>query len=220
MIEPNGIPISELNKVLSALDENVSRLSGLGQQFTDLGNNVHNNFQGLNGVYHAPEREVLVNSTQKIKKNLDEFGPSLPSMSRHLTNLASEVRGRVGTLKDIKEQAFEWHRKKNGNPDWKNDQDMIDCNNRMVGDVRPDHQGGVPATSASPPRTRSSGCTAGSPGTRRPAYAKVRRRRSRRKRASRRRRRGVPRRSGTSRWWQDVLEFPGNVVIGVAHGPR
>ena len=136
MIKPEGIPIAELEDVVSALDANVSPLSGLGQQFTDLGNNVHNTFQGLNGVYHAPERELLVNSTKKIQNNLGEFGPSLPAMSRHLTNLANEVRGRLSTLKEIRDQAYEWHRKKNGNPDWQNDQYMIDWNNRMVQDVR------------------------------------------------------------------------------------
>ncbi|MFG1625954.1 toxin glutamine deamidase domain-containing protein, partial [Kribbella sp. NPDC049227] len=136
MIEPNGIPIEKISTVVTALEQNVPGLSGLGQQFTDLGNNVHNTFQRLNGVYHAPEREVLVNSTKKIQTNLTEFGPSLPAMSRHLTNLTGDVRGKLGTLKDIREEAYEWHRRKNRNPEWKNDQDMIDDNNRMVEDVR------------------------------------------------------------------------------------
>ena len=135
MIKPEGIPITELNKVVSALDGNVSGLSGLGQGFTDVGNGVHNTFQRLNGVYHAPERELLVNSTKKIQTNLTEFGPSLPKMSTHLTTLADEVRGKVGTLKGIRDEAYEWHRRKNGNPEWQNDQDMIDDNNRMVKDV-------------------------------------------------------------------------------------
>ncbi|HEY0694030.1 MAG TPA: toxin glutamine deamidase domain-containing protein, partial [Kribbella sp.] len=135
MIEPNGIPIAELNNVVSALDANVGQLSGLGSQFSDLGNNVHGTFQGLHGCYHAPEAELLIGSTQKIQKNLTEFGPSLPAMSRHLTNLASDVRGKLGQLKGIRTEAFEWQRKRDGNPEWRNDQMMIDWNNRMVGDV-------------------------------------------------------------------------------------
>ncbi|TDD28019.1 hypothetical protein E1218_08790, partial [Kribbella turkmenica] len=135
MIKPEGIPIAELTKVVSALDENVSGLSKLGQGFTDVGNGVHTTFQRLTGVYHAPEREVLVGSTKKIQKNLTEFGPSLPKMSGHLVTLADEVRSRLGKLKDIRDEAYEWHRRKNRNPDWQNDQDMIDDNNRMVQDT-------------------------------------------------------------------------------------
>ena len=135
MIQPEGIPISELNKVVSALDANVAPLSRLGQHFVDVGKNTHHAFQGLKHVYHVPKREVLISSTQKIQTNLGDFGPSLPAMSEHLTNLANEVRGKLGTLKDIRTQAYDWHRQKDGNPDWKNDQHMIDWNNKMVNDV-------------------------------------------------------------------------------------
>src|SRR5689334_12998780 len=135
MIKPEGIPIAELDKVVAALDHNVFGLGPLGQGFTDVGNNVHNTFHHLGDHYQAPEREVLINSTWRVQKNLTEFGPSLPQMSAHLEHLANEARGKLGFLKGIRDEAYEWHRRKNGNPEWQNDQDMIDDNNRMVEDV-------------------------------------------------------------------------------------
>ena len=89
MIEPNGIPIAELTNVLRALDGSVDQLSGLGPKFVEVGNNVHGTFQGLRGVYEAPEAEQLLGSTQRVQKNLSEFGPSLPAMSKERCSVGS-----------------------------------------------------------------------------------------------------------------------------------
>ncbi|HZX03895.1 MAG TPA: hypothetical protein VFF46_13250, partial [Kribbella sp.] len=135
MIKPEGIPVEDLDRVAAAIQQNAGPLGKLGQGFSDVGNNVHKSFGGLNEVYHAPEREVLVNSTQLVQKNLTEFGSNLPQISHHLTVFGDGVQAKADRLRAIRADAYDWMRRKNGNPDWQNDQWMIDKNNQMVQDV-------------------------------------------------------------------------------------
>ncbi len=135
MIKPDGIPIAPLNNLVQSLEINAKPLGDLGQSFVDVGHTVHRTFGGLSTCYHAPEQSLLINSTQKVESNLVEFGNSLPALSGELLRLARESRDRLEKLKKLRTEALDWHRRKNGNPDWQKDQSMIDQNNRMVDDV-------------------------------------------------------------------------------------
>ncbi|MEU4191506.1 toxin glutamine deamidase domain-containing protein [Kribbella sp. NPDC026611] len=135
MIQPDGIPIAALKNVVDALEANVQPLSDLGPQITTLGQTVHRTFQGLNGCYEAPERDILTNSTLRIQTNFDKFGPSLPAMAVHLRNLAGEVHSRLNTLETIRRDAYAWLKQKDANPDWQEDEGMVNKNNQMVNDV-------------------------------------------------------------------------------------
>ncbi|MEI8412002.1 MULTISPECIES: toxin glutamine deamidase domain-containing protein [unclassified Kribbella] len=136
MIQPEGIPVEELNHVVEALEANISPLSALGEPFTDVGSDIHNTFQGLNEVYEAPERELLVSSTLKVKTNLDEFGPSLPAMAGHLATLADELRSRARELEVLRSFATSWHEsKEEEGEDWQQNQGLVDINNDLVAAV-------------------------------------------------------------------------------------
>ena len=104
----------------------------MGGHFSDLGNSIHNTFQGLNEVYEAPERELLVSSTVNIQTNLTEFGPSLPAMATHLVTLADGARGWLSMLENVREDAYDWERRMEADPDWQSDQAMVDEMNMLV----------------------------------------------------------------------------------------
>lgn len=93
MIKPDGIPIAPLHHLVESLELNVGPMRDLGQPIVDVGNNVHSTFGRLEGCYQAPERDLLIHSTQKVQKNLGEFGRSLPRWPGTWTGSPGRPRG-------------------------------------------------------------------------------------------------------------------------------
>ncbi|HET6738311.1 MAG TPA: hypothetical protein VFH76_05240, partial [Kribbella sp.] len=215
MIKPEGIPIAELTKVIQTIDAHDQVLRDIGPKFTLLGQDVNRTFKGLAPHYEAPERDLLIGSTQIIENKLGEFGPTLPTMAGHLRNLAGATQEKLTQLTNIRTEAYDWHRRKNGNPEWQNDQDMIDDNNRMVKDVTKIMQEELPAicfTAANAiaqlyggrPWDVKTGVREGDQPPPPPDEDKEQ----------------EPPAWGTEEerdkpWWQDCLEFPVNAVVGV-----
>jgi hypothetical protein len=47
VIKPDGIPVDEVTAAVKVLKKNVATLRALAQQFSDVGDGVHNTWQGL-----------------------------------------------------------------------------------------------------------------------------------------------------------------------------
>ncbi|HEY3560144.1 MAG TPA: hypothetical protein VGL05_21895, partial [Kribbella sp.] len=135
MIQPEGIPVEAVFSAAAGIAQSLGPLDGLGPRFAETGAHINTEFKRLNNCYQAPEREQLVHSTQRIQDSLGEFGPKLPQVAHVLSGLAEQLRGLAVQLRDLRARAYAWQAKKNQNPDWQNDQWMIDENNNLIGAV-------------------------------------------------------------------------------------
>ncbi|MFG1909947.1 hypothetical protein [Kribbella sp. NPDC048928] len=135
MTQPSGIPVSEVYSLAAAIESKISPLSGLGAKFTEVGAHINREFRHLNDCYQAPEREQLVNSTQRIQDSLGEFGPKLPEVAQVLAGFAIGLRAFARQLNDLRNRAYALEQAKNKNPDWQNDQALIDESNAVTGNV-------------------------------------------------------------------------------------
>jgi hypothetical protein len=50
VIKPDGIPVDEVTAAVKTLDANVATLRGLAQQVSDIGDEIHDTWQGLEPV--------------------------------------------------------------------------------------------------------------------------------------------------------------------------
>ncbi|MEV5961380.1 hypothetical protein AB0L70_06415 [Kribbella sp. NPDC051952] len=135
MIQPEGIPVEAVFQMAGLIEQSLGPLDGLGPKFTQVGADVNGAFKQLNNCYQAPERDQLVHSTQRVEDNLGQFGPKLPQVAHVLSGLAGGLRDFAVQLRDLRARAYTLQAKKNGNPDWQNDQWVIDENNTLVGHV-------------------------------------------------------------------------------------
>jgi hypothetical protein len=50
VIKPDGIPVDEVTAAVTVLKENVATLRALAQQFSDIGDEIHDTWQDLEPV--------------------------------------------------------------------------------------------------------------------------------------------------------------------------
>lgn len=133
MIDPGKIPTFTGN--LEHLQTQATSLKTTAGNIRTTGKDVHNAFQALAPVYHAPEQEELFNSTIPVRDKADDFAKKLESVSGALQSFATEAKPLVDKMDRLREEAKAFVAANKDDDDWQKDQKKIDQNARMVSEV-------------------------------------------------------------------------------------
>lgn len=120
---------------MDALAGHARALSELGGQFAGTGERVHASWQGLAGVYEAPEAAQLLAATGPVQLVSASVGEDITAVGAALAIYAAEVREIQAALDALRAQASEFVGSVQGDGDWREDQGKVDRNNELVGAV-------------------------------------------------------------------------------------
>lgn len=130
MINPAGIPT--IPGDMGALDGHASALRATGTDFAATGARIDSTWQGLNGVYDAPEVGQLLAATAPVKTISASVGSDLGTVAAALATYAAEVRQIQAQLASLKTQATEFVAAVHGQDDWTSDGSKVDRNNELI----------------------------------------------------------------------------------------
>lgn len=102
-IDPTQIPGKDIDP--DTIDANASTIKTIAGQVRDNGSNVHLKWQGMAGVYEAPESGTLLGLMQPVSSQATTAGDNLEVVSGALTQFASDVRPIKTELDSLRTQA-------------------------------------------------------------------------------------------------------------------
>lgn len=102
-IDPTQIPGKDIDP--DTIDANASTIKTIAGQVRDNGSNVHLKWQGMAGVYEAPESGTLLGLMQPVSSQATTAGDNLEVVSGALTQFASDVRPIKAELDSLRSQA-------------------------------------------------------------------------------------------------------------------
>jgi hypothetical protein len=130
VINPAGIPT--IPGDMGALDGHATALRETGTDFAATGARIDSTWQGLNGVYDAPEVGQLLAATAPVKTISASVGSDLGTVAAALATYAAEVRQIQAQLAALKSQATEFVAAVHGQDDWTSDGSKVDRNNELI----------------------------------------------------------------------------------------
>lgn len=155
MISAAGIPVIEGD--MDALAAHARALSTTGSAFADTGARVNATWQGLAGVYDAPEVAQLLTATAPVQSISGSLGADIEAVGAALGGYASEVREIKARLEALRAQAGGFEAAVAGDDDWTDDDAHVERNNELVAAVKPPSPTSTPPSATAP--TRSTRCT-------------------------------------------------------------
>ncbi|MFJ4474337.1 ICP22 family protein [Streptomyces xanthochromogenes] len=117
------------------MEKDATALAKQAGLFRDSGADVHKEFQGLSACYRAPEAEQLFATTAPVAAKSDAFADDLEKVAAALTVYGDTVRPLAKRLDDLRAQALMFTTSIEGDAHWHRDQDKVDRNNALKGDV-------------------------------------------------------------------------------------
>lgn len=102
-IDPAKIPGQDIDP--DAIDAHAATIRTIGGQVRDNGSDVHLKWQGMAGVYEAPESGTLLGLMQPVSSQATTAGDNLEVVSGALTRFASDVRPIKAELDSLRLQA-------------------------------------------------------------------------------------------------------------------
>lgn len=102
-IDPDKIPGKDIDP--DAIESNASTIKTIAGSVRDNGSNVHLKWQGMAGVYEAPESGTLLGLMQPVSSQATTAGDNLEVVSGALTQFASDVRPIKAELDSLRLQA-------------------------------------------------------------------------------------------------------------------
>ncbi|MFE7845750.1 TNT domain-containing protein [Microbacterium sp. NPDC057407] len=102
-IDPTQIPGKDIDP--DAIDAHAATIRTIGGQVRDNGSDVHLKWQGMAGVYEAPESGTLLGLMQPVSTQATTAGDNLEVVSGALTRFASDVRPIKVELDSLRLQA-------------------------------------------------------------------------------------------------------------------
>ena len=102
-IDPDKIPGKDIDP--DAIETNASTIKTIGGSVRDNGSNVHLKWQGMAGVYEAPESATLLGLMQPVSSQATAAGDNLEVVAGALTQFAAEVRPIKAELDSLRLQA-------------------------------------------------------------------------------------------------------------------
>ena len=105
-IQVSGVALPGDTMDPDAIEGAATNLSTTGSKVSATGNTVYTDWQGLSGVYHAPEQERLFNSVTPAKRAAERFGTEMGTAATALKTFAGEVRTIKAAVAAIKADAL------------------------------------------------------------------------------------------------------------------
>ncbi|MFH8251275.1 hypothetical protein ACH3VR_12965 [Microbacterium sp. B2969] len=102
-IDPDKIPGKDIDP--DAIESNASTIRTIAGSVRDNGSNVHLKWQGMAGVYEAPEAGTLLGLMQPVSSQATTAGDNLEVVSGALTRFAADVRPIKAELDSLRLQA-------------------------------------------------------------------------------------------------------------------
>lgn len=133
MINPGGIP--QIPGDMDALAKDAADLTGVGGDFAETGQRVNATWQGLAGVYKAPEAGELLAATAPVQSVSSSVGSDIKAVGSALTAYAAEVKQIQARLAQLKTEAENFVNSVKGDDDWRKDGDKIDKNTGLINAV-------------------------------------------------------------------------------------
>lgn len=133
MINAAGIP--RIPGDMQVLAEHARQLQSLGSEIADTGESVHGTWQGLAPAYDAPEAGQLLAATGPVKSVSAAMGEDVTATGAILATYAREVEEIQRQLDSLRAQAGDFEQSIEGDDDWREDGDMVDRSNELVGQV-------------------------------------------------------------------------------------
>lgn len=133
MINPGGIP--QIPGDIDALAQHASSLTGVGDAFATTGQQVNATWQGLSGVYRAPEVGEMLSATAPVQAVSASVGSDIRTVGGALTTYATEVKAIKARLAQLKTEAETFVSSVEGDDDWREDEGKVDKNNNLINAV-------------------------------------------------------------------------------------
>jgi hypothetical protein len=133
VIEPGGIPT--IPGDMEALAGHAAALRGVGSDFATTGQRINTTWQGLRGVYYAPEAGQLLAAIAPVQAISASVGEDIGTLAGALVSYADEVRRIQDQLVSLRSQAGEFITSVAGDDDWTSDGDKVDRNNQLISAV-------------------------------------------------------------------------------------
>jgi hypothetical protein len=130
MINPGAIP--SIPGDMDALAAHASQLSRTGGDFSRTGEQVNHTWQGLSGVYRAPEAGQLFAATAPVQSVSASVGADIEAAGAALAGYASEVKQIKARLESLRAQAQAFVASVQGKDDWQSDSSKVDQNNQLI----------------------------------------------------------------------------------------
>ncbi len=102
-IDPTQIPGKDIDP--DAIESNASTIDTIGGSVRDNGSNVHLKWQGMAGVYEAPEAGTLLGLMQPVSAQATTAGDNLEVVAGALKRFAADVRPIKAELDSLRHQA-------------------------------------------------------------------------------------------------------------------
>lgn len=102
-INYEAIPGADINP--DAIEENARTISTVSGQVSEHGSNVHFKWQGMAGVYEAPESPTLLGLMAPVSSQATQVSDNLAEVSAALTAFAADVRPIKAELDSLRAQA-------------------------------------------------------------------------------------------------------------------
>jgi hypothetical protein len=133
VIDPGGIPT--IPGDMDALAGHAAALRGVGSDFATTGQRINTTWQGLGGVYRAPEIGQLLAATAPVQMISASVSADIGTVAGALSGYAAEVRQIQSQLASLRSQAGEFVASVAGHDDWTSDGGKVDRNNQLISAV-------------------------------------------------------------------------------------
>ena len=133
MINPAEIP--QIPGDMGMLGTHATAISGVGTGFPDTGGRVHSTWQGLSGVYAAPESGQLFAASGPVRTVSASVGQDLVTVGGALSTYATEVAAIKARLEALRTQATDFVNTVGAEEDWRENEDDVNRHNQLLSDV-------------------------------------------------------------------------------------
>ncbi len=127
--------IPQIDGDLDAVDGAGASLKSAGSGFSETGADVHSTWQGLSGVYRAPEVGELLSATAPVASDAAAVGTDVGSVGSALSGYASEVRPIKAELERLRTEAVAFNTTIAGDGEWTKDEDLVNQKNNLLKSV-------------------------------------------------------------------------------------
>jgi hypothetical protein len=133
MIHPDEIP--QIPGDMDALAAHAEALTAVGSGFASTGQAIDTTWQGLAGVYRAPEAEQLFAATGPVRTVSASVGEDMRAVGAALAAYAAEVTEIKARLAALKTEAGQFVASVDGDKDWREDDRTVDRHNGLISAV-------------------------------------------------------------------------------------
>ncbi|MFC3521652.1 hypothetical protein ACFPZ0_03105 [Streptomonospora nanhaiensis] len=158
-IDPSAITIPPVRP--DDVEEAGRALKGAGGDILDLGEDIKAGWNGLRGIYSAPEAETLLSAVDEVPGWGEEVNDAATTAGDALIQFAADVRPILERWRGLKADAVAMQAHIQGNDDWRKDEDKVEEFNTLNNDlikVQNDYmRPNAPAPTPSPPCSTAPG---------------------------------------------------------------